>query len=265
MRIVFQTLVLDGMPFITRHYEQLEKLSLDWEWRIAEGVSAPVNCTSWCSPLAPRLSKDGTSGYLESLAAWDSRVKLWQRELWHGKVTMLNELCKTICEPCLLWQLDADELWTKEQIEKTAKLFEKNPRKNCAYFRCRYFVGRDIVLTNREGFGNNSAYEWHRVWRIRPAIRWESHEPPKLAQFEERPFTQDETEKARLVFDHHAYSTEAQVAFKEAYYGSANNEAGELYKGGVEGWRRLQANRIWPVKNLEEFLPWMKGAVAERL
>jgi hypothetical protein len=85
MKITFLTMALDAMPFITRHIEQFEKLKLDWEWRIAEGVASPSHCTKWCAPMVPRLSLDGTTGYLEALTNWDPRVKLWQREQWNGK------------------------------------------------------------------------------------------------------------------------------------------------------------------------------------
>ena len=107
MKITFLTMALDAMPFITRHIEQFEKLKLDWEWRIAEGVASPSHCTKWCAPMVPRLSLDGTTGYLEALTNWDPRVKLWQREQWNGKLHMLNTMCLSIREPGLVWEIDA--------------------------------------------------------------------------------------------------------------------------------------------------------------
>ena len=266
MKITFLTMALDAMPFITRHIEQFEKLKLDWEWRIAEGVASPSHCTKWCAPMVPRLSLDGTTGYLEALTNWDPRVKLWQREQWNGKLHMLNTMCLSIREPGLVWEIDADEMWTADQITYMAAMFRKNAKKNCAHFRCHYHVGKDIVITSRGGYGNNDAYEWKRVWRWYPGMSWESHEPPRIAGFTEQPFTHKETEKAGLVFNHYAYATEAQVAFKEHYYGSPNNEAGKLYLNAVENWRKLQLNREWPITQLNEFLPWVgDGVRAERL
>jgi len=259
-RIVFVTLALDAMPFITRHLSEFEKLELEWEWRIAEGVAAPKHCTKWCAPMTPRLSFDGTTGYLESIAAWDTRVKLMQRELWNGKTHMLNALCHTIREPSLVWEVDADECWNAEQIMRMARMFAEHRVKNCAHFHCRYFVGKDIMITSRGGYGNNEAYEWKRVWRWEPGMRWKSHEPPVVDGITERPFTHAETEAAGLVFDHYAYATEAQVAFKEQYYGSINNECGKLYKDAVKGWMRLQENREWPA-DLKQYMPWVGDGV----
>lgn len=266
MKIIFLTITLDGFPFITRHLQEFEKLDLDWEWRIAEGVAGSANCTKWCKPLAPRLSNDGTTGYLESIAAWDHRVKLWQKELWHGKVSMLNAMCQSIREPCLIWEIDSDECWRTDQIRRMSEMFKRSPKKNSARFWCRYFIGRNIVITSRGGYGNNDAFEWKRVWRWEPGMKWKSHEPPVISGFEERAFTHAETEKNGLVFDHYAYATEAQVRFKSLYYGSENNEGGKLYKSAVDGWRKIQMNREWPVKELKEFLPWVgDGVKADRL
>jgi len=161
-------------------------------------------------------------------------------------------------EPCLLFQVDSDEFFTAEQIEHIHSLFLKNPHKNCAYFYSDFRIGPNIRITSRNTYGNNTAYEWLRVWRFQPGARFASHEPPKLENFQEKPFTHAETEKEGLVFVHNAYSTEAQVAWKERYYGSPNNEKGHLYKGAVKKWRKLQENRKWPVEDLgRDFLPWV--------
>lgn len=265
MRTLFFTLVLDGFPFLPRIYENLRQLDFEWDWWVMEGVAAPVGCTKWVAPTTPRLSEDGTNGYLRSLAAFDPRVHHVARELWHGKVAMCNAPLLTLYEPALLIEIDSDEHWSAEQLTRLRAMFLKSPKKNCAYFRCRYFVGPDVVINSRNGYGNNEAYEWHRAWRIGPGSRWETHEPPKLRDFASNPFSHDETEKLGLVFDHFAYATEAQVRFKERYYGSTDNEAGKLYAGAVEGWRRLQRNDKWPVE-LKTFLPWVgKGVTAERL
>jgi len=66
-------------------------------------------------------------------------------------------------------------------------------------------------------------YEWLRIWRYSPGMRWFAHAPPTLAEREggrwvplnnveqERCLTHDVTRSWGLVFTHHAYSTEKQV------------------------------------------------------
>ena len=256
MKIHFVTIVKDGMPFISWHYPIFRQLKIDWQWIVVEGVAAPENCTSWCAPLPPGLSTDGTREYLDSIAGFDKRVVLLRNVYWHGKAAMFNAACELIQESGLLWQVDSDEIWSGFQIGIMEQLFRENPGRNSARFFCRYFVGPDIAVTSRN-CGNNTEYEWNRVWKIKPGVRFKSHEPPKLEDFEEKPLTHQETEAAGLVFDHFAYATEAQVAFKEKYYGSENNKCGHLYKGAVERWRKLQANLKWPTIIGKDFMPWV--------
>lgn len=256
MKINFVTIVLDGMPFITQIWPELKKLNFEWQWHVVEGVSANENCTSWCAQLNPRLSEDGTKEYLDSIASVDTRISLYRKEMWHGKVSMFNEVLKKLMGNFLLWQIDSDEIWTAAQISKMRDMFRSDHTKNCARFFCRYFVGPDIAITSRNA-GNNTAYEWHRVWRIHNMARFKTHEPPCLENFEEKPFLHTETEKAGLVFDHYAYATEAQVRFKEHYYGSRNNKVGDLYKGAVQRWKTLQENTHWPTTIGKDFMPWV--------
>lgn len=260
MNIFFITIVKNGMPFIGWHYPMMRKLLFDWRWFVVEGTAAPEACTSWCAPIHPGLSKDGTTEYLESLSKFDQRVVHLKGAYWHGKVAMCNSALEHLHEPSLLWQIDSDEIWSNQNFVNMARMFELDPEKNSARFFCRYFVGPDIAITTRNGYGNNSQYEWHRVWKVNPGVRFKTHEPPCLENFEEKPFTQAETEKAGLVFDHYAYATEEQVRFKEEYYGSANNKLGHLYKGAVEKWKKLQQNNKCPV-NLKDFMPWVGDGV----
>jgi len=258
LKIHFVTIVLNGMPFISWHYPILRQLKTDWQWIIVEGVAAPEQCTSWCAPIPPGLSTDGTREYLDSIAAFDKRVVLLRSVYWHGKVAMLNAACELIQEPGLLWQIDSDEVWSASQIETMNRMFRQDKKRNCAWFFCRYFVGPDIAITGRN-CGNNTDYEWNRVWKIKSGVRFKSHEPPKLEAFQEIPFAHKETEANGLVFDHFAYATEAQVAFKEVYYGSENNKCGGQYKGAIDRWKRLQSNMKWPTTIGKDFMPWVQS------
>ncbi len=266
MNLFFVTPVKDGMPFISMIYPVLRQLPFDWTWNVVEGTAAPENCTLWVAPIPPGLSTDGTTEYLDRLSSFDKRVRIFRHAYWHGKVSMFNAALEWINEPCLLWEMDADEIWTVDQIVKTVELFASNRKKNSAAFFCRYFVGPDVVITSTDSYGNNPAYEWRRVWRVQPGVRFKTHEPPCLDAVKDLPITRKETAKAGIVFDHFAWAVESQVRFKCHYYGSSNNQVGDKYQGGVEGWKRLQENHKWPVADLKAYLPWVgENVVAARL
>jgi FkbM family methyltransferase len=269
--IHFFTIVLNGRPFIEQHIEVLRQLSCRWHWHIVEGVAELNHDTAWSRETGGKitehlhsngLSNDGTTEYLNELVRhFPGQVTIYRKpagRFWDGKVEMVNIPLRHIHEECLLWQLDADELWTGEQIQFAHRLFTARPDKTAAYYYCHYFVGPDRVITTRDTYGNNSSYEWLRTWRFSPGCRWMAHEPPQLCRpgsggemidlAKINPFLHKETEALDLVFQHFAYATEAQLRFKEHYYG---------YAGAVEQWKQLQAHQELPVK-ISRYLRWVR-------
>ncbi|GLH72506.1 hypothetical protein GETHLI_10080 [Geothrix limicola] len=282
--IHFFTIVLNGEPFIRYHLDLFKSLPFAWHWHVVEGVAELKHDTAWSVAAGGRIeasfhdqgrSNDGTSAYLDEIAAaYPDRVTVYRRPLgtfWDGKLAMVRAPLANIREECLLWQVDADELWTAEQVVRCRELFQAHPEKRAAYYWCHFFVGPDHVLTTRDAYGNNSSFEWLRTWRFKPGDRWESHEPPGLFhRFERwrqwprilqgkrlRPpfsasdatvFSHRETEAAGLVFQHLAYVIEAQLRFKEIYYG---------YQGAPERWRTMLAQDQFPIA-LKDYFPWVK-------
>lgn len=264
MKIMFVTIALDAQPFIGLIYAELRKLpeEIEWQWFVCEGVASPIHCTKWCSYQKPRLSVDGTTEFLDSLSGFDNRVVHQTKAEWEGKVAMVNNplILSRFArqkDDFLVWQMDADELWTAEQIRELHGMFTSNcyPEKNAAFFWCRYFVGPDKVITTRNCFGNKSNYEWLRVWKVKPGMLFRTHEPPVIDGLKLNPFIHPETEARGLVFDHYAYATRAQVAFKEQYYAGPNNPNARYYKGLTERWDKFQQQQTWP-RPLREIFPW---------
>lgn len=247
------TIVLDGMPFIPIHLPELNKLSLDWRWNVIEGTAKPVLDTAWCKPIAPRLSKDGTTEYLLSIAS-HPRVKLYRNPQWEGKLEMVNAPVADIKEGDTVIQIDSDEFWTARQIEVIHRLLNMGDGRNMMQFYCRYFVGPNLILTGDDCYGNKAG-EWVRAWKAPKKFRFTKHEPPEV-NFVTVPIGKKETQSLGLVFDHYAYATEQQVEFKRIYYG---------YKDAVTQWKALQANTTWPVK-LRDYCKWVTDdAMATRL
>ncbi|HEY0456739.1 MAG TPA: FkbM family methyltransferase, partial [Verrucomicrobiae bacterium] len=276
--IHFFTIVLNGKPFIEHHIYALQQLTIPWHWHIIEGVAELNHDTGWSRATGGKipselhrdgLSLDGTTEYLNELARlYPQQITIYRKPFgcfWDGKIEMVNAPLRNIHQECLLWQIDADELWTAEQIQFAHRLFLARPDKTAAYYYCHYFVGKDRVITTRDTYGNNSSYEWLRTWRFTPGCRWTSHEPPRLCQAEPdgqfidvasiNPFLHKETDALDLVFQHYAYATEAQLQFKEQYYG---------YPNAVAEWKKLQAAKL-PAR-LSDHLTWVKdGAMVNTI
>ncbi|MBF0226225.1 MAG: glycosyltransferase family 4 protein, partial [Desulfobacterales bacterium] len=260
--IHFFTIVLNGFPFIQYHIEELKKLPFKWHWHIIEGVAELKHDTSWSLRAGGHVSDkfhkngvsiDGTYEYLNELSRlYPENITIYRKtngEFWDGKREMVNAPLVNINEECLLWQIDADELWLSEQICNMRQMFLSQPDKTSAFFWCWYFVGDNLVISSRNCYTQNPKQEWQRVWKFKPGIMiWATHEPPQLAEKLNNgqwrnvgfvnPFSHNETEKQDLIFQHFGYVTIEQLKFKESYYG---------YKDAVLQWQSLQNEKEFPV------------------
>jgi glycosyltransferase involved in cell wall biosynthesis len=268
----FFTIVLNGEPFIRYHLDVFRRLPFRWHWHVIEGVASLVHDTAWSAAAGGRidpgahdcgLSVDGTTAYLDEVAAEEpERVSIYRKRrgsFWDGKQEMVSAPLPNVREECLLWEVDADELWTVAQIRSMHQLFHEQPERTAAYYWCHFFPAPEAVIATRYNYAADPAIEWLRTWRYRPGDWWHAHEPPillrrrRFGHFElgkKHPFLHDETENAGAVFQHFAYVTEEQLRFKETYYG---------YGGAVERWRELRhglRTARGPIR-LGDYLPWV--------
>lgn len=256
MTLHIVSILYNAMPWIVRHVETFNRLKIDWTWQISEGKASNTNCTRWCKPQRAGNSNDGTLDVLADLKTC-SNISVVSKQLWDGKIEMVNSCVERIKTPGVLLQIDADECWTVAQLETISVMFDAHPDMQSAMFWCRYFFGPNIVMTSRNCYGNNPKQDWRRAWNFKPGMRFRTHEPPVLGGAEGAFLTHDQTETAGLVFDHYGYAFRRQVEYKEKFYG---------YAGAVAGWEKLQKNKAWPVR-LSDFLPWVesKESIACRL
>jgi glycosyltransferase involved in cell wall biosynthesis len=265
--IHFFTIILNGQPFIQYHLPVFQQLKCNWHWHIIEGVAALKHDTAWSVASGGRiddalhengLSNDGTTAYLDQIAQqYSKQITLYRPapgSFWDGKREMVNAPLPNLQAEGLLWQVDADELWTIAQIERTRQMFLTDPAKTAAFFWCNFFVGENLLVSSRHCYSQDPRFEWLRVWRYQPGMVWAKHEPPTLVQADGQdvakinPFLHAETEKEGLVFQHFAYVTPEQLQFKQRYYG---------YQNAVQQWQQLQAQPDFPVY-LRDYFAWVK-------
>lgn len=245
-KIHIVTLALDAMPFLPMQLSIFNGLRCDWTWHIIEGVADAVHCTQWCAKISPRLSRDGTTEFLNSLR-FHPRVRCYQRQLWDGKIEMLNFALAQIHDPCVLLEVDADEIWQAWQIDRLVQMFTNDPSAISARFFMRYFVGPNLIVQSVNTYGNKAG-EWHRAWRFRPGNVFVTHEPPEFS-VAGKCVSREATRKIGLIPDHWSYVFRSQLEFKAEYY---------QYTEAVAHWLRLQHHSgPWPVL-LREYFPWVE-------
>lgn len=250
MKLAILTIALDAMKFLPAQFYTFSKLpsAVDWTWYISEGRAEPVKDTGWCQKLAPRLSIDGTTQFLNALRN-HPRVKVFQQQSWPGKAAMFAPMLECIKEPTVGLQVDVDELYSPETICKIVDMFWKSSLIQHARFDCFYHVGQNIITVTDNAYGHNPG-EWYRAFRLQPGMRMLKHEPPQIEGIDDQNpaigISRNETRQMGIHFTHMAYVYPEQVRGKEEYYG---------YRDALTHWHRLQNNKRWPVK-LKDFLPW---------
>lgn len=249
------TLALNSMPWIERVAESIEQTRregfVDVRWTIVHGVAEPLADTAWCKQIETPPD-DGTKEFLDGLATFGGpKTQVLYGQRWPGKTAMCNAALETFdAAGCgTLVQMDSDEVWAPAQLRILPSLWERFTEADAAMFHCRYWLGPNRYVATPNAYGNNSAYEWIRAWRWQPGQRFERHEPPILANASKY-LPQQVTAQLGLVFDHYAYATREQVAFKEAYYG---------YEGAVAQWDNLNA-QTGP-QDAARYLSWVRGSV----
>jgi hypothetical protein len=254
MKLVIFTIVLNGMPYIKWHLPIFEKLKCDWQWIILEGTAGNSGSTSWCTKQEPRFSSDGTREYLQSIAVKNEpQIFYDSNDYYESKDEMVNEAVGYIMEedmPCVLMQIDADEIHTPENIGKIVELFTNDPQLGAIRMPCRFFVGPRLICIGEDCWSSRW-FEWDRAWRFASGIQFTSHEPPRLNYYLGRIMERDEAKSHGLSFDHYAYALRKQVEYKEKFYG---------YKGLTNQWKALQAHTHFP-EPLQRFFPFVDDKV----
>lgn len=244
MNLLCVTLALDSAPWLACVFVELNRLKIPWEWIVVEGRCDNQADQRWMTKSPARLSVDGTHEFLRDLA-YHPRIKHLHRPLWPSKTTMLNAALAEFREDGILMQIDSDELWRAEQLEKIVWLYENDPSIGAMQFKAEYFVGPNLITEN--GYGNRGT-EWLRSWRWKRGTPFQTHEPPKIT-FEGRLLDRDSTERFGLVFRHYSWTTRRQCHDKSLMYGKDYQEA-------VSGWEKLQKESSG---NLQEFFPWAQA------
>jgi hypothetical protein len=280
------TPVYNGMPFIKRQAEVITKLRIPWRWHIADGLRLPTSCyqggkipdsaiayaydrdgvdRSMLRYKNAGTSTDGTVDYLRQLsygfphqidvkAYIDLKPKSCTDALTSPE-HRINEAIANIGAGLAFMIIEADEFWTREQIEMIHAMMTINSHINGMIFRCRQFVTPNLYAHGPSGQWGASNYDWRRVWRFFPTLHCKQYEHPIFVQAENqrkdlmRKHIHDRgaTTSMGLMFNHYSYVRRSQAEWKAQFYGTENL---------VQEWENLQQNGK-AGEPLSKYFPWM--------
>lgn len=199
------------VPFMLENFDR---------WIVVEGHARPGGTTSWCNHLKYQSaeSTDGTREFLRELPI----DYIEGNGFWESKDAQFQAGVERLKEPCMLWQVDADEWWRRDQLEKNERVLNNSPY-NVGQVGFNHVVGscEGQLLIARGKWGSGLV---NRVWKWN-GERFLTHEPPTM---------EGQTQAITLPerFMHFSYYFEKDVEFKAKYYKGHEN----IYKG----WKELQ-------------------------
>lgn len=162
--------------------------------------------------------------------------------IWQSKTAMCNEALlhlKTKFKKAFLWQIDADEQWTKSAMKANENALLKSGAKVGAV-KFNQFVGKNIIAVGEYWGGNTLQRLW--IWDGDLFI---THEPPVIEN-EGLPILLPEK------FNHYSYVEIEDVRFKSNWYGYGY--------GFFERWEKLQTQTEFP-RPLAELFPQYDGEI----
>tara|TARA_R100000700_G_C3140439_1_gene122437 strand:+ start:112 stop:975 length:864 start_codon:yes stop_codon:yes gene_type:complete len=117
-----------------------------------------------------------------------------------------------------LWMVDSDEVYKKEDIEKTIKFLESEKPTSVGVKSCSFFGGFDHYLTGFEQKTDN----FLRIFKYEPSCTWLTHRPPTMnykSGIKRKHVNSDEFyEKTGVMMYHYSYVFNRQVKSKVEYY-----------------------------------------------
>lgn len=225
------TIILNGLHHLQHNdYYKFMLNNFDY-WIIAEGASNNYGSTSWCKPAIAEYhnqgrSVDGTFEFLNNLVKNNSNVKLVTKNgLWLSKDEQVNTAIQELKKyenSGYLWQIDIDEQWTLEDIQKAEKQL-KEINLNSAAFPARSWLGKNLLAKGEWGECMNGGYI--RLWNWNGEY-FKSHEPPTLT------IGNGNHKMLPIYFDHYNYYFEKDVEFKDKWYSG--------HEGILQNWKNLQ-------------------------
>ena len=231
MRYAF-TIIYNGKHHLLHKDFAQRMVSMFDKWIIVEGFSRNGGSTAWCTSIRPPAqSTDGTIETCQDLASQNPTKVIFatSKTGWSSKDEQVNKAIELLQgnEPGWLWQVDADEHWTLDDLEGAENILEKD-FKIAGGFQFYHYLCKDVdgrQLVGKGAWGDNIST---RLWWWQ-GQKFISHEPPKMVG-------QDGVRMLPQKYHHYSYYFEQDVEFKSKYYRG--------YRQVLSNWRDLQKRRF---------------------
>lgn len=221
-KISFGIIVFNGMPYVKYNLRQL--------YPFAHEIIVVEGGTVHAKKIATK-GGHSTDGTLQAIKEFiknedgEGKVELvTKRGLWSEKDEQSEAYAKRATGD-YLWQVDVDEFYTRESMEKVAALLGKDQSIAGSSFNTITFWGSFSVICDGL-YLRSGAREYARLFRWGKGFKYESHRPPTVVDDKGRNLKKrnwlsgDELERRGVFLYHYSLLLPKQVEDKIRYYDS---------------------------------------------
>lgn len=212
MKIAFGMIVFEGDYVLKECLEQV--------YPFAEQILISEGPVKYWQNQGRTTSTDNTNQILENFPDPDNKIKIV-----HGQFSEKDEQCNAYIKHLkpdidYLWNLDSDEVYKKEDLEKTIKFLEEEKPTSVGVRSKSFYGGFDHYLTGFELNVDN----FIRIFRVTEGSKWLTHRPPTIeypaGKNIEKKHIDSETfyKKTGVEMYHYSYVFPKQVKNKIEYY-----------------------------------------------
>jgi len=210
MKIAFGMIVFEGDYVLRQCLEQVYPYAS--QILIAEG---PV---SYWQSKGRTTSLDKTNDIIDNFPDPEGKIKIV-----HSQYREKDDQCKAYMKYInddidYIWNLDSDEVYKSEDIEKIIKILEEEKPTSVGVRSCTFYGGFERYLTGFELNKDN----FLRIFRYMPGATWATHRPPTInypASIEKKHIDSETLfAKTGAQMYHYSYVFPYQVFKKISYY-----------------------------------------------
>ena len=261
MKIAFGIIILNGDYVLEEALKSIYPYA--HQILVAEG---PV--TYW-QGKGVTTSTDRTNDILDNFPDPDNKITVV-----HGQFKEKDEQCNAYMEHIkddvdYVWNLDSDEIFLPEDIEKLMKIIEEEKYTSVGFKSLTFYGGFDHQLT---GFEENA--EFIRIRKVYPGSYWKTHRPPTMGHKYGGPKLPEKhlsfhtsSGQYGIRMYHYSYVFPRQVYTKLKYYKESLNNNGcidDYYNIIYYPWVTGDDNQKVSIENrfngVHEWKPQMRGA-----
>jgi len=213
MKLAFGMIVFEGDYVLRECLESIYPYAT--QILIAEG---PVKY--WQSQ-GRTSSTDNTNDILDNFPDPENKIKVI-----HGQYEEKDDQCNAYMSLLredidYLWQIDSDEIYKKEDIEKILHLLKEESPTSIGVKSCSFYGGFEDYIG---GFEEATDY-FLRIFKVYPGTKWKTHRPPTVKHMpnvntlvENHINSNELYEKTGVLMYHYSYVFPEQVRKKISYY-----------------------------------------------